>query len=204
MRVRVPGAAGLIGSAVTDPCARRLANPPAAGPVSGAAPSLATRLVLGAVAGFVATLPMSIAMRKLHDRLPEEERYPAPPRELIDSATADSVSEEPARDLTIAAHHLYGAATGALVAAALPRAGIVTGAAAGVAVWTGSYLGWIPGIALLRPATDHPERRNGMMIAAHLVWGASTALAYRELVRERDSLFSGGPDKDAAAVRSGK
>ena len=162
-------------------------------------PPLATRLVLGAVAGFVATLPMSIAMRKLHGSLPEEERYPAPPRELIDSTTEEAVPEEPARDLTIVAHHLYGAATGALVAAALPRAGAVSGAAAGVAVWTGSYLGWIPTVGLLRPATDHPERRNGMMIAAHLVWGAATALAYRELVNERDSLFSGGPDKDMPA-----
>ena len=160
------------------------------------APPLATRLVLGAIAGFVATLPMSIAMRRLHANLPPDERYPAPPRELIDSATAEAVPEEPARDLTIAAHHLYGAATGALVAAALPRAGAMTGAAAGVAVWTGSYLGWIPTVRLLRPATGHPGRRNRMMLAAHLVWGAATALAYRELVRERESLFAGGPDKD--------
>lgn len=159
-------------------------------------PSLATCLVLGAVAGFVATLPMSIAMRKLHGSLPDRERYPAPPRELIDSTTDEAVPEEPARDLTIAAHHLYGAATGALVAAAVPRAGPVAGAAAGVAVWTGSYLGWIPTVGLLRPATDHPGRRNAMMLAAHLVWGAATALTFRELVRERESLFAGGPDKD--------
>jgi hypothetical protein len=172
--------------------------------VSDAPPPLASRLVLGAVAGFAATLPMTVAMRKLHGSLPNKERYPAPPRELIDSVTAQAAPEEPARDLTIAAHHLYGAAAGALVAAALPRAGAVTGAAAGVAVWTGSYLGWIPTVGLLRPATDHPKRRNGMMIAAHLVWGAATALAYRELVRERDSLFSGGPDKDVPAVRTGK
>ena len=162
-------------------------------------PPLASRLILGAVAGFVATLPMTIAMRKLHGRLPPSERYPAPPRELIDSTTAEAVPEEPARDLTIAAHHLYGAATGALVAAALPSAGPVTGAAAGVAVWTGSYLGWIPTVRLLRPATGHPARRNRMMIAAHLVWGAATVLAYRELVRERGSLFAGGPDRDVPA-----
>lgn len=172
--------------------------------MSDAPPPLASRLVLGAIAGFVATLPMSIAMRKLHGDLPTKERYPAPPRELIDSVTAQAAPEEPARDLTIAAHHLYGAATGALVAAVLPRAGPITGAAAGVAVWTGSYLGWIPAVGLLRPANDHPGRRNGMMIASHLVWGAATALGYRELVRERDSLFSGGPDKDMPKVRSGK
>ena len=162
-------------------------------------PSLATCLVLGAVAGFVATLPMSIAMRKLHGGLPGRERYPAPPRELIDSASAQAIPEEPARDLTIAAHHLYGAATGALVAAAMPRAGPAAGAAAGVAVWTGSYLGWIPTVGLLRPATAHPARRNRMMLAAHLVWGAATALAFQELVRERESLFAGGPDKDVPA-----
>ena len=159
-------------------------------------PGLATRLLLGGIAGFIATLPMSVAMRKMHRRLPEEERYPATPREIIDSMTAERLQEEPAEDLTVASHYLYGAATGALVAAALPRAGPAAGAAAGVAVWAGSYLGWIPTARLLRPATAHPARRNAMMIAAHLVWGAATALTVRELLRERETLLAGGPDRD--------
>ncbi len=159
-------------------------------------PSLATRLMLGGIAGFVATLPMTMAMRALHRRLPARERYPAPPRELIDSATA--LPDQPARDVTLAAHYAYGAACGALVAAVLPRPGVASGAAAGVAVWAGSYLGWIPASGLLKPATDHPDRRNGMMIAAHLVWGAATALALRQLFLDRETVIAPGPDKDAA------
>ena len=159
-------------------------------------PRLATRLLAGGIAGFAATLPMTLAMRALHRRLPEEESYPAPPRELIDR-TFGALGEENARDLTLASHFAYGAAAGALTAALLPRPGPVAGAAAGLAVWAGSYLAWIPAVGLLEPATDHPARRNAMMIAAHLVWGAAMAMAGRELLEERRTALAGGPDRDA-------
>jgi uncharacterized membrane protein YagU involved in acid resistance len=166
-------------------------------------PRLATRLLLGGIAGFVATLPMTAAMRALHRRLPQKERYPAPPRELIDS-TSDVLganpSDDTARDVTMAAHFGYGAATGALIGAILPRPTAATGAAAGVAVWGASYLGWIPAVGLLKPATEHPMRRNGMMIAAHLVWGAATALALRELAADRRSLLTDGSDRDVPST----
>ena len=158
-----------------------------------------TRLLLGAIAGFVATLPMTAAMRSVHRRLPEKERYPAPPRELIDSAAQAAgvrPGDDAARDLTLAAHFAYGAATGALVAAALPRPNAVNGAAAGVAVWAASYLGWIPAARLLTPATAHPARRTLMMIGVHVVWGAGTALTVRELAADRETLIRAGPDRD--------
>lgn len=164
---------------------------------------IGTRMVLGGIAGFVATLPMTMAMRRVHARLPPAERYPATPRELIDSATGDALAEQQARDTTLAAHYVYGAASGALVAAAFPRLGPATGAVAGVAVWAGSYLGWIPAAGLLKPATDHPARRNAMMIGAHLVWGAATALVLEELSRERQSILAGGPDLDRPDRPSG-
>lgn len=160
------------------------------------APPLRMRLLLGAVAGMAATLPMTMAMRALHRRLPPRQRYPAPPRELIDSAAGERLQDDAARDLTLGAHYAYGAASGALIAAAAPRLGPAAGAAAGVAVWAGSYLGWIPAAGLLKPATEHPPRRNSMMIAAHLVWGASLALILRELERERETVLAPGPDRD--------
>lgn len=162
-------------------------------------PRLATRLLIGGIAGFVATLPMTAAMRALHRRLPREERYPAPPRELIDSvagAAPPALADETARDLTIAAHYAYGAAAGALIAAFHPRPGLASGAAAGAAVWAGSYLGWIPAAGLLKPATQHPARRNAMMIGAHLVWGAALAGAMRELLADRATVVARGPDRD--------
>jgi hypothetical protein len=166
--------------------------------------SFATRLLLGGIAGCVATLPMTATIRAIHRRLPSHERYPATPRELIVS-TAEAVgarlSEEPARDLTLSAHYAYGAAAGALIAAALPRPSLPAGAAAGTAVWAASYLGWIPAAGLLKPATEHPARRNAMMIAAHLVWGAALAATLRELQAERETIIAGGPDKDVPTAR---
>jgi hypothetical protein len=164
-------------------------------------PRLASRLLIGAIAGFAGTLAMTAAMRRMHERLPEKERYPLTPREIIDS-TADKVSvplpNETAKDVTTAAHFLYGAASGALLGAANIALGPVSGGMAGVTIWLGSYMGWIPGVGILKPATDHPGRRNALMIAAHVVWGVTTARAMRELAEARETILDQGPDKDAA------
>jgi len=156
---------------------------------------IATRLVIGGVAGFVATMAMTSAMRRLHGKLPAKERYPLTPREIVDSALHPPPSAAP--DLTIAAHFAYGAACGALLAAANPRISRAGGSLAGAAIWLTSYMGWIPALGVLEPATRHPVRRNLAMIAAHLSWGWSTAEAIRELTAARETIFAAGPDKDA-------
>jgi len=46
----------------------------------------------------------------------------------------------------------------------------------GMIVWAGSYLGRFPAAGILKPATEHPARRDSMMIGAHVVWGAVTRL----------------------------
>jgi hypothetical protein len=161
---------------------------------------LGTRLLLGGIAGFVGTMAMTAAMRRLHERLPEEESYALTPREIIDSTAEQAdleLSSEAAKDITTAAHFAYGAACGSILGAAVPRAGPVSGAAAGVLVWLGSYLGWLPAAGILKPATDHSARRNRLMIGVHLVWGAATALSMRELLLIRDTMIEDGPDKDA-------
>jgi len=155
---------------------------------------LGSRLIVGAIAGVVGTMAMTSAMRRLHARLPAEERYPLTPREIVDSAL--DPEEEPARDLTTFSHFAYGAGCGALIAAANPRPGLREGAGAGVAVWLASYMGWIPAVGLLKFATRHPARRNLLMIGVHLVWGATTAKAIRELGDARESIFAGGADRD--------
>ena len=160
---------------------------------------LRSRLVIGAVAGIVGTMAMTSAMRRLHGRLPRDERYPLTPREIVDSVA--SPPEEAARDLTTAAHFAYGAACGALLAAADPKPGKRAGAAAGATIWLASYMGWIPALNLLEPATEHPARRNALMIAVHLVWGTATAEALRELAAARETIFAGGDDKDVPEDR---
>ena len=163
-------------------------------------PKLSSRLLIGAIAGFVGTMAMTAAMRRMHEKLPPRESYPLTPREIVDSATEQAgvpLSGEAAKDVTTAAHFAYGAASGALLGAANVMLGPVSGAMGGIGIWLGSYLGWIPSANVLKPATDHPPRRNLLMLAAHVVWGVATAKAMRELVAARESILEDGPDKDA-------
>ena len=158
-------------------------------------PGLGSRLLIGGIAGFVATMAMTSAMRRLHRKLPPEERYPLPPREIVDAAVGPHADHAP--DITITAHFAYGAACGALLAAANPRLAPASGALAGASIWLASYMGWIPAFGILAPATDHPLRRNAAMFTAHLAWGWSTAKAIDELTDARASIFAAGPHKDA-------
>ncbi|CAA0096688.1 Uncharacterised protein [Starkeya nomas] len=145
------------------------------------------RIVLGAIAGFAATLPMTMAMRGLHARLPRTERYPLPPREISEDLPRPGMS---AATAALLYHFLYGGAAGGLYALLVRRRDVVNGSAYGVAVWLASYLGWIPAASILRFGTEHPARRNGLMIVAHLVWGSALALGLEELAGARTESFS--------------
>jgi hypothetical protein len=155
---------------------------------------LGARLAIGGIAGFVATMAMTMAMRRLHGQLPAKERYPLTPREIVDSALHPPAATAP--DLTLVVHFAYGAGCGALIAAANPRIGRLGGAAAGGAVWLTSYMGWLPAFGVLKPATEHPLRRDALMLGAHFVWGWATAEAMRELADARATIFAAGPDRD--------
>ena len=161
---------------------------------------LPSRLLIGGIAGFVGTMAMTAAMRRMHRKLPASERYPLPPREIVDSTAAKAgvdLPGEAAKDIATAAHFAYGAAVGAVLGALNPSPARPTGAAAGVAVWLASYMGWIPAMNVLEPATRHPRRRNVLMLGAHLVWGWWTAAAMRELADARDTMLGPGPARDA-------
>jgi hypothetical protein len=155
--------------------------------------ALLTDLLVGTLAGFVATVPMTVAMELMHRRLPAKERYPLPPREITmeiaEEAGVKEEMDEPERlGATLAAHFGYGAATGALYAPLARRAQlppVVGGATYGLVVWAGSYLGLLPALGILRPATEHPARRNALMIAAHLVWGAVTGVLVESLEKSK-------------------
>jgi uncharacterized membrane protein YagU involved in acid resistance len=164
---------------------------------SGRSLPFRTRLIFGGIAGFVATAAMTSAMARLHRRLPHAERYPLPPREITETVLGPQ-PDGLVRDEAMLAHFAYGAATGALVAAARPTASLGAGAAAGVAIWAGSYFGWAPALGILKPANEHPARRNALMIGVHLVWGAATALTLRELFLARRTILNDGPLRDRA------
>jgi uncharacterized membrane protein YagU involved in acid resistance len=77
--------------------------------------------------------------------------------------------------LTSAGHYSYGGAMGAIYGTVVRGRyrSCWTGAAFGFAVWAGSYLGWLPAAGLHDGATEEHGERNALMIAAHLVWGAT-------------------------------
>ncbi len=138
-------------------------------------------LVAGAAAGMAATVPMTAVMKRMHRALPPGERYPLPPR-IITMRLAEAagvrrqLDERQRRRLTLLAHFGYGTSVGSLfglIAPRRPAAAVGAGVAYGLAVWAGSYLGLLPALHILTPATEHPARRSGVMIAAHVVWGAT-------------------------------
>ena len=137
------------------------------------------KLIQGAAAGLIATVPMTLFMRSAWKRLPVQEQYALPPREVTRNVLGPRrffrLSAEKQTILTLLLHFLFGAAAGSaygMMEEKIPLPESVKGPLTGLAVWTGSYLGWIPALGILPPATEHPWRRNAMMIVAHLIWGA--------------------------------
>ncbi|HEX7957300.1 MAG TPA: DUF6789 family protein [Pyrinomonadaceae bacterium] len=148
------------------------------------------RVLLGALAGLAATAPMTLAMKLMHEQLPREEQYPLPPRQVpegvAEKAGVDRHLDEETREAaTWVSHFAYGTACGALYGAlsgeVIDERPLLAGAGFGLAVWAGSYLGWLPAAGILSPATEHPARRNALMIAAHVVWGATTGVMLERL-----------------------
>ena len=89
------------------------------------------------------------------------------------------LSEPELNALSLLAHFGYGAASGTLYAAgkqAWPGRPATKGVIFGLSVWSASYFSLLPWAGVLTPATEHPARRNGLMIAAHVVWGAGLGL----------------------------
>ncbi|HVF68287.1 MAG TPA: DUF6789 family protein [Pyrinomonadaceae bacterium] len=147
------------------------------------------RIILGALAGLAATAPMSLAMKLMHEQLPQEEQYPLPPRQVAEglaevAGVNEQLGEEEREAATWVSHFAYGAACGAAYGAlsrGLGRHAALAGAGFGVAVWAASYLGWLPAAGILTPATEHPSRRNALMIASHVVWGTTAAVVLHNL-----------------------
>lgn len=143
--------------------------------------------IVGAASGFVATGPMTVAMFLMYRLLPWWEKAPLPPSQVtsavLDAAGLNHIDENYHQTATFAGHFAYGAMTGALypLVDKLPLPTVLKGTLYGAGVWFASYVGWLPQTGLLESATERPRRRNLLMIAAHTIWGISTALLYRLL-----------------------
>ena len=137
----------------------------------------------GAEAGLIATIAMTAFMATGHRwLLPTKQRYPLPPRLITDFLQGSPTlgRRTTGRIDAHKLHFLFGAATGAAYGAGrVQGASQLAGITYGLAVWAASYLGWIPAIGALPPAHQQPRERTLLMIAAHIVWGASLEAAFR-------------------------
>lgn len=141
-------------------------------------------VIAGVVGGVVGAIPMTAAMLAFKRVLPRWEQYALPPREITLEAAAKAGVDELVRDepqatlITGATHFGFAAATGAIYGALFPRIRLpfwMKGVLFSLMVWSASYLGWVPALGFLPPATRQPKERNLLMIAAHLIWGITTA-----------------------------
>ena len=137
--------------------------------------TVSQRVLAGLLGGIAGTAVMTVVMRALHRRLPHRDRHPLPPRHIV-MAMADKSgigrpdSEDTRRRLTLAGHYAYGTGLGALYGVMSPEtrwAPLTGGIPFGLAVWSGSYLGWLPAAGLYRSATHESAPRNLLMVASH-------------------------------------
>ena len=134
----------------------------------------------GAMAGFTATVPMTITMEALRAVFPQEQQRRTPPREIVDR-TVDKTGEGARVDatdrfvITTAAHFAFGAAAGGVygLLADSRRSSPLAGITYGLAVWALAYGIALPALGLHRAADEDTNDRNGVLIASHIIWGAT-------------------------------
>jgi len=142
---------------------------------------LSDSLVAGTVAGLIATGPMTAAMVVCKKMLPTEQQYSLPPEQIVEdiaeTAHLRSALAPPQKEPIVwTAHYGYGALMGLIYGAVSHgRSGrsFGRGMAYGLAVWGANYLAALPAANIKASAHKEPACRNAMMIASHLVWGAT-------------------------------
>jgi len=150
-------------------------------------------VLAGAAAGVAATVPMTMVMETLHQRLDGEVPRPLPPREIAEGLAVKwgvhgDLSERDMQNLTLALHIGYAALTGAVFSTMAPRKtgiGAAAGALFGLGVWATSYLGWLPLSGVRQPVTYDPVARTRLMIASHLAWGAAAGVIFAAIASRK-------------------
>ena len=150
-------------------------------------------LLKGTLVGFLATLPMTIFMLATQRFLPKRQQYELPPemitKELAHRAhVRHHLNKQLILGATTASHFGYGAAMGAAFGSLqkrVPLPAVAQGVLFGLFVWAASYLGLLPLLGISASGHKEPLRRNLMMIASHVVWGASMGAMAGALFHER-------------------
>jgi uncharacterized membrane protein YagU involved in acid resistance len=152
----------------------------------------AVRYLTGAVAGLVATAPMTVWMAIAKRYLSWQSQEPLPPSLITHNALQaveldDELSQDEEAALTAVNHFAYGAAAGTLYGRLYsPRSAtdaVTSGVMYGLGIWSCSYFGLIPATGLYRSPIDETADRNPLMIVAHVIWGGSLGLVTHALMQ---------------------
>jgi uncharacterized membrane protein YagU involved in acid resistance len=168
------------------------------------------RVVTGLAAGFGGTVAMTLAMEAMFRLLPRSQQAPLPPRQITERAAQGAgvqhlLDEQERFAAAMVAHFLYGSVVGAGyvgTARHLPGAAFAKGTLFSLVVWAASYQGWVPALGFLLPASEWPQGRNVLMIAAHVVWGSAIA-ALTEAMNAEESAERPSPRATRNHSRSG-
>ncbi|MBE3560971.1 MAG: DUF1440 domain-containing protein [Ktedonobacteraceae bacterium] len=151
----------------------------------------------GALAGFIATAPMTVFMLATQRFLPHGQRYTLPP-EVITSDLArrlhmrHHLTKRQLLAASLASHFLYGAAMGAFYRPLSEKISLpspLKGGLFGLFVWAINYLGLLPLLGVPVSAPGEPLRRNLLMIGAHFVWGSGLGA----ITRLRNTISTSNP-----------
>ncbi|HEY6468483.1 MAG TPA: DUF6789 family protein [Candidatus Dormibacteraeota bacterium] len=158
-------------------------------------------LLRGATAGTVATALMSalmVAARRLGitGQLPPEK---ITSKMLRRHGIRPDAGQQDA--LATGLHFAFGAAAGAafgVIARRVPVPSVPLGVAYGTAIWGVSYMGWVPSIGLMQRADRDQRGRQAVMLAGHLVFGATLGVLAGRKARRPDPFESEeGADKES-------
>lgn len=156
-------------------------------------------LQAGIWSGVMATGSMTAALFYLNRSIDTEEEKPLPPamlsNDFLDTlGIADKLTSAQRENFTMISHFGYGAACGALyslLSSQYKSNPLLKGTLFGLAVWSGSYLGWMPPLGLRTAAQNMSKGRNAMMFLAHIAWGASLGFFENEMRQRQDQMLDG-------------
>jgi len=134
-------------------------------------------LLRGAVAGAIATVPMSLVMLGAKRAGLMGTQPPEKITARLLSALGWRQRSRETQDLVASLLHLgFGAGAGAVFVVLrrglrLPGPAVLQGVAFGSGVWLVSYMGWVPWLRIMPPPDEDRPGRPQTMLAAHWVYG---------------------------------
>jgi hypothetical protein len=140
----------------------------------------------GALAGAAATAVMSIVMVLAQKSRPVGK---LPPKKIVEAGFRASGLKQPKEEtlnaLTAVAHVGYGMAAGSLYSTTVANGRgvppLLSGPLFALAVWAGSYEGWVPALGIMPSAHDDRPARTKTMVLAHVVYGLVLGLLGRRV-----------------------